>query len=106
VPTPIHSHVVDNEFVNTRAIWGEARQILVMDKGDWHAADGSSEDHGCSGGGRASHRGRLELLPLLQLRPGSLRATGVAGCATSATARRQARGWRTSVPRWPPRQGV
>jgi len=42
VPTPNHSHVVDNKFVNTGAIWWEVRPILVMDQSDWPAADGSS----------------------------------------------------------------
>jgi hypothetical protein len=42
VPTPNHSHVVDNGLVNARAIWWEVRPILVMDQGDWPSADGSS----------------------------------------------------------------
>src|SRR5262245_8582105 len=42
VPSPNRSHVVDNKFVNTKAIWWEVRPILVMDKSDWPAADGSS----------------------------------------------------------------
>jgi len=42
VPTPNHSHVVDNSRVNARAIWWEVRPVLVMDQSDWPAADGSS----------------------------------------------------------------
>ena len=42
VPTPNHSHVVDNDRLNTRPIWWEVRPILVMDQSDWPAADGSS----------------------------------------------------------------
>jgi hypothetical protein len=42
VPTPNHSHVVDNSRVNTGAIWWEVRPVLVMDQSDWPAADGSS----------------------------------------------------------------
>ncbi|MGE5113017.1 MAG: hypothetical protein ACM3JB_19290 [Acidobacteriaceae bacterium] len=42
VPTPNHSHVVDNSRVNTGAIWWEVRPILVMDQRDWPTADGSS----------------------------------------------------------------
>lgn len=42
VPTPNHSHVVDNSRVNTGAIWWEVRPVLVMDPSDWPAADGSS----------------------------------------------------------------
>lgn len=42
VPTPNHSHVVDNAFLNTKDIWWEVRPILVMDQSDWPAADGSS----------------------------------------------------------------
>jgi hypothetical protein len=42
VPTPNHSHVVDNSRVNTGAIWWEVRPVLVMDQSDWPTADGSS----------------------------------------------------------------
>jgi|SRR5579862_8118079 len=42
VPTPNHSHVVDNSRTNTGPIWWEVRPILVMHKEDWPAADGSS----------------------------------------------------------------
>jgi hypothetical protein len=42
VPTPNHSHVVDNSRVNADAIWWEVRPVLVMDPNDWPAADGSS----------------------------------------------------------------
>ena len=42
VPTPNHSHVVDNSRVNTGAIWWEVRPVLVMFQSDWPAADGSS----------------------------------------------------------------
>jgi hypothetical protein len=42
VPTPNHSHVVDNSRVNTQPIWWEVRPVLVMFQSDWPAADGSS----------------------------------------------------------------
>jgi len=42
VPTPNHSHVVDNSRVNAGAIWWEVRPVLVMSQSDWPAADGSS----------------------------------------------------------------
>lgn len=42
VPTPNHSHVVDNSRVNTGAIWWEVRPVLVMDPKDWPSPDGSS----------------------------------------------------------------
>jgi len=42
VPTPNHSHVVDNSRVNAGAIWWEVRPVLVMNQSDWPAADGSS----------------------------------------------------------------
>ncbi len=42
VPTPNHSHVVDNSRVNTGPIWWEVRPILVMSPDDWPAADASS----------------------------------------------------------------
>src|SRR5215469_14381350 len=42
VPTPNHSHVVDNSRVNTTPIWWEVRPVLVLDQRDWPAADGSS----------------------------------------------------------------
>ena len=42
VPTPNHSHVVDNSRVNTGPIWWEVRPVLVMNQSDWPTADGSS----------------------------------------------------------------
>ena len=42
VPTPNHSHVVDNSRVNTEPIWWEVRPVLVMDSKDWPSADGST----------------------------------------------------------------
>jgi hypothetical protein len=42
VPTPNHSHVVDNSRVNTGAIWWEVRPVLVMFESDWPTADGTS----------------------------------------------------------------
>jgi len=42
LPTPNHDHVVENSRVNTTPIWWEVRPILVMDKSDWPAPDGSS----------------------------------------------------------------
>ena len=42
LPTPNHSHVVDDSRVNSRAIWWEVRPVLVMRQSDWPAADGSS----------------------------------------------------------------
>ena len=42
LPTPNHSHVVDNSRVNARPIWWQVRPVLVMDPRDWPAADGSS----------------------------------------------------------------
>lgn len=42
VPTPNHSHVVDNSRVNTGPIWWEVRPVLVMNESDWPTADGSS----------------------------------------------------------------
>ena len=42
VPTPNHSHVVDNSRVNANPIWWEVRPVLVMDPNDWPAPDASS----------------------------------------------------------------
>jgi hypothetical protein len=42
VPTPNHSHVVDNSRVNTQSIWWEVRPVLVLDSSDWPGVDGSS----------------------------------------------------------------
>jgi hypothetical protein len=42
VPTPNHSHVVDNSRVNTTPIWWEVRPVLIFDPRDWPTADGSS----------------------------------------------------------------
>jgi hypothetical protein len=42
VPTPNHSHVVDNSRVNALPIWWEVRPVLILHQSDWPAADGSS----------------------------------------------------------------
>jgi hypothetical protein len=42
VPTPNHSHVVDNSRVNTGQIWWEVRPVLVLDQADWPSADATS----------------------------------------------------------------
>lgn len=42
VPTPNHSHVIDNSRVNALPIWWEVRPVLIMHQSDWPAADGSS----------------------------------------------------------------
>ena len=42
VPTPNHSHVVDNGFLNTPPIWWEVRPVLVLDQSDWPSEDGIS----------------------------------------------------------------
>lgn len=42
VPTPNHSHVIDDSRVNAGAIWWEVRPVLVMQQSDWPTADGSS----------------------------------------------------------------
>jgi hypothetical protein len=42
VPTPNHSHVVDNSRVNAGAIWWEVRPVLIMSQSDWPTADGRS----------------------------------------------------------------
>src|SRR5215475_12469368 len=42
VPTPNHSHVVDNSRVNTGPIWWEVRPVLVMFQSDWPTPDGRS----------------------------------------------------------------
>ena len=42
LPTPNHSHVVDNSDVDTPAIWWQVRPVLIFDPQDWPRADGSS----------------------------------------------------------------
>lgn len=42
VPTPNHSHVIDNSRVNAQPIWWEVRPVLVFDEADWPAPDGTS----------------------------------------------------------------
>lgn len=42
VPTPNHSHIVDNSRVNTGPIWWQVRPVLVLHQEDWPAADASS----------------------------------------------------------------
>src|SRR5215468_2697104 len=42
VPTPNHSHVIDNSRVNALPIWWEVRPVLILHQSDWPAADGST----------------------------------------------------------------
>lgn len=42
VPTPNHSHIVDNSRVNTGPIWWQVRPVLIMERSDWPSPDGSS----------------------------------------------------------------
>jgi hypothetical protein len=42
VPTPNHSHIVDNSRVNTQPIWWEVRPVLIMHKEDWPTPNGGS----------------------------------------------------------------
>jgi hypothetical protein len=42
LPTPNHSHVVDNSRVDTTPIWWEVRPVLINDPKDWPTPDGRS----------------------------------------------------------------
>jgi len=42
VPTPNHSHVVNDDAVNKTAIWWQVLPVLVLNASDWPAKDGSS----------------------------------------------------------------
>jgi hypothetical protein len=43
VPTTNHSHVIDNDRINTHdPIWWEVRPVLVLNPDDWPTEDGSS----------------------------------------------------------------
>jgi hypothetical protein len=42
VPTPNHSHVVNNDAVNDPAIWWQVLPVLVLDQSDWPSKDGKS----------------------------------------------------------------
>jgi hypothetical protein len=39
VPTPNHSHVIDNSRVNAGAIWWQVRPVLILDPSDWPSAN-------------------------------------------------------------------
>lgn len=41
LPTPNHSHVVDNSDANVGTIWWQVRAVLVLNQSDWPSADGS-----------------------------------------------------------------
>src|SRR5215831_1760164 len=41
LPTPNHSHIVDNSRVNTGPVWWQVRPVLIMQADDWPAPDGS-----------------------------------------------------------------
>ncbi|MGH7059640.1 MAG: hypothetical protein ACREFH_04565, partial [Stellaceae bacterium] len=40
VPTPNHSHVIDDVFVNIMPIWWEVRPVLVFHRADWPTPSG------------------------------------------------------------------
>src|SRR5579883_2862724 len=40
LPTPNHSHVIENSLANTKAIWWEVVPVLVTDPADWPSEDG------------------------------------------------------------------
>jgi hypothetical protein len=40
LPTPNHSHVIENSLANTKAIWWEVVPVLVTDAYDWPNEDG------------------------------------------------------------------
>ena len=42
LPTPNHSHIVDNSRVNAGPIWWQVRPVLVMDPRDWPSPNASS----------------------------------------------------------------
>lgn len=42
LPTPNHSHVVNNNDTNDPAIWWEVRPVLVLHQSDWPSADAST----------------------------------------------------------------
>jgi hypothetical protein len=42
VPSPNHSHVVDDSDINLTREWWQVLPVLVLDQSDWPAADGSS----------------------------------------------------------------
>ncbi|HLH75417.1 MAG TPA: hypothetical protein VKV28_01300 [Candidatus Binataceae bacterium] len=42
VPTPNHSHVIDNTELNDPAIWWEVKPVLVTSPNEWPPADGST----------------------------------------------------------------
>jgi hypothetical protein len=42
VPTPNHSHVVNNDAVSKPAIWWQVIPVLVLSQNDWPAKDGST----------------------------------------------------------------
>lgn len=42
VPTPNHSHVLDDEDIKKGAEWWQVIPVLVLDKSDWPPQDGSS----------------------------------------------------------------
>lgn len=42
VPTPNHSHVVNNDAVSKPAIWWQVIPVLVLSQNDWPSKDGST----------------------------------------------------------------
>jgi hypothetical protein len=89
VPTPNHSHVVDNSRVNTGAIWWEVRPVLIMDQSDWPSADGNSGITSSRAMDDAEAAGRaIEVGSnfFLFFKSGSARSTGMASHADHQSA--------------------
>ena len=42
VPTPNHSHVLDDDAINFGAVWWQVLPVLVLKQSDWPPQDGSS----------------------------------------------------------------
>lgn len=42
LPTPNHSHIVNDDAVTTKPIWWQVIPVLVLDAADWPTKDGSS----------------------------------------------------------------
>ena len=97
VPTPNHDHVVDNSRVNTTPIWWEVRPILIMDRNDWPAPDGSTgitssrKMDDAEAAGKAVEVGSNFLLALASVRSLHKRRSSPLCCNLHARRRGQAR---------------
>jgi len=63
LPTPNHSHIVNDDAINDPAIWWEVRPVLVMNAADWPSRDGGTGINSAKAMNAAEQRGEAIEVP-------------------------------------------